>query len=143
LRKTAGPTSYINQCDIFILNDLMALSYAYAAYVVLCMIILMYDNPFCNKLLLVCAVRSNHAYFCSVLSIGSKSYQLWNAKHGAGFIVRSYFKTISRFMFLFFKKRALKRIIKYVKQEKIQYQFHDAKQTGIHSRFLHLRLTLS
>jgi len=34
-------------------------------------------------------------------------------------------------MFSFYGKRN----IKYIKQGKIQYQFHDAKQADIHSRF--------
>jgi len=39
------------------------------------------------------------------------------------------------------KEHYEKRNIKRVKQGKIQYQFHDAKQIGIHSRFLHLKMS--
>jgi len=41
------------------------------------------------------------------------------------------------FKFFFYRKRN----IKCVKQEKIQYQLHDVNQVGIHSQFLHLRLS--
>ena len=38
--KIARSASYINQYDIFMLNDPMALNYAYAVYIVLYMITL-------------------------------------------------------------------------------------------------------